>query len=236
MILGNICTRSCGFCATITGNPKGKIDEGEPQRVSDYVHAASLGYLVITSVTRDDLPDGGSSVFASVIEKVRNVQENIKIEVLIPDFAGSPESLKKVIKAKPDVMGHNVESIERLSKYVRDSRASYYNSLKILESIKNLCPQVITKSGLMLGLGENENDVMATMKDLRSREVDILTLGQYLQPSSKHFPVAEYITPEEFRRYEGIGYCLGFKSVLAGPLVRSSYRAAQTMEKAIGKC
>lgn len=236
MILGNICTRSCRFCATITGNPRGKIDEVEPYRIAEYVRAASLGYLVITSVTRDDLPDGGASIFASVIEKVRNVQENIKIEVLIPDFAGSHEALKKVINAKPDVIGHNVESVERLSKFIRDPRASYYTSLKLLGSIKYWNHQAIIKSGFMLGLGENENDVIATMKDLRNLKVDILTLGQYLQPSSKHFPVAEYVTPEKFGKYENIGYSLGFKSILAGPLVRSSYRANEVMEKASGKC
>jgi len=231
MILGDVCSRTCRFCATTTGNPGGRVDENEPQRVADFVQAMSASYIVITSVTRDDLPDGGADIYARVIGKLREADRPVKIEVLIPDFAGSRTAIEKVVKARPDVMGHNIETVRRLSRYVRDIRASYEGSLRVLKIARQLGSQLLTKSGLMLGLGEDENDVIAAMEDLRNQDVDALTLGQYLSPSPDHLPVTRYITPREFNRYEEIGYNMGFKLVHSGPLVRSSYHAAEITNK-----
>jgi len=233
MILGDTCTRSCAFCATSAGDPKGKIDNSEPDIIAEYIAAASLDYIVITSVTRDDLPDGGAGVFASVIERVRAKMKQVRIEVLIPDFGGSLAALEQVVMAQPDVIGHNIETVERLTPDVRDTRASYKTTLRILKAIKDMFPKVITKSGLMLGMGESEMDITGTLRDLRQCDVDILTIGQYLSPSPEHLPIVKYITPEDFMKYEALAYEIGFRSVVAGPLVRSSYESARAMKKAI---
>ncbi len=233
MILGDTCTRSCAFCATSTGNPRGVVDGGEPDRVADYVAAASLDYVVVTSVTRDDLPDGGADFFARVIERIKSKNKLVRIEVLIPDFGGDIHALEQVVMAKPDIIGHNIETVERLTPVVRDPMAGYKTSLGVLETIKNISPQIITKSGLMLGLGENETDIRNGISDLRRREVDILTIGQYLSPSPSHLPVVKYLNPEDFTKYENMAYEMGFKAVMAGPLVRSSYESAQAMKKVL---
>lgn len=228
MILGDICTRRCRFCAVRTGNPKGKIDREEPERIAIAVKELNLKYVVITSVDRDDLFDGGAEEFAKAVIAIKEKDSKIEVETLIPDFSGDLESLKKVVDAEPDVMGHNLETVERLTPLVRDKRARYRLSLGVLKRIKILNPGIVTKSGIMLGFGEEREEVLKTMEDMRGTGVDILTLGQYLQPTLKHLPVKRYISPEEFDEYKEVGMRMDFKDVLAGPLVRSSYYAERS--------
>ncbi len=227
MILGRICTRACKFCAIKTGNPGGVVDRDEPRRVAEAVKELGMKYVVITSVTRDDLPDGGASIYAETITRIKSSTPNVKVEVLIPDLNNDINALEKIVAAKPDVIGHNIETVKRLTKIVRDPRAGYEKSLKTLEIVKELAPEIYTKSSIMLGLGEAEDEVVAAMRDLRDVGVDILTLGQYLQPTKRHLPVVEYVHPEKFEKLRKIGEELGFLVVAAGPLVRSSYKAAE---------
>jgi len=231
MILGDICTRYCKFCATKTGNPRGIVDKDEPRRVAIAVQEMDLDYVVITSVTRDDLPDGGASIFRQTIEEIRKIKPDVYIEVLVPDFGGVRENIKTVIEAEPTVFAHNVEVVRRLTPLVRDRRASYEKSLSVLNIAKELIPDILTKSGFMVGLGETFDEVIETMRDLRQKGVDFLTIGQYLKPSPKHLEVDRYVTPEEFKVYEKIGLDMGFKYVASGPLVRSSYRAGEFFVK-----
>ncbi len=233
MILGDICTRACGFCAVKSGDPRGKIDFEETDRLAEAVKALGLQYVVLTSVSRDDLPDGGASHFTRCVRKIKEVAPLCRVEALIPDFNGNLEALSEAVKAKPDVISHNVETVARLQSWVRDSRASYSKSLKVLEVLKNLDPSIITKSSLMLGLGEREEEIVQTMRDLRSVFVDVLTLGQYLQPSSRHIEVKEYVHPKLFERYKEIGLSLGFIYVVSGPFVRTSYQAGELFSKKI---
>lgn len=233
MILGDICTRACGFCAVKSGDPRGKVDFEEADRLAEAVKALGLQYVVLTSVTRDDLPDGGASHFALCVRKIKEVAPLCRVEALIPDFNGNLEALSEAVKAKPDVISHNVETVARLQSLVRDSRASYSKSLKVLEVLKNLDPSIITKSSLMLGLGEREEEIVQTMRDLRSVFVDVLTLGQYLRPSSRHIEVKEYVHPKLFERYKEIGLSLGFIYVVSGPFVRTSYQAGELFSKKI---
>ncbi len=225
MILGDLCTRSCRFCATKTGNPHGFIEEDEPLRTALAVKEMELDYVVLTSVNRDDLPDGGSEHFAKTIKTIKEHAPSALIEVLIPDYLD--ENLKKVVDAKPDVLGHNVETVRRLTPLVRDKRFSYERSLNVLLQAKEIDPNIYTKSSIMLGLGETREEIVETMEDLRSVRVDFLTLGQYLRPTPRHYPVARFVPPEEFKEYESLGLKMGFKYVASGPLVRSSYRAAE---------
>ena len=229
MILGDRCTRNCKFCAVKKGNPS-PLDLREPENVAKAVNKLRLKYVVITSVTRDDLNDGGANQFAKTIEEVKKINKEVKIEVLIPDFKGSLASLKKVIEAKPFVLNHNVETVPRLYSEVRP-QANYIRSLKLLERSKELNSSIYTKSGLMVGLGETSNEIIEVMKDLRKVKCDVLTIGQYLRPSIKHLPVKKYIRPEKFQEYEKIGRSLGFLSVISGPFVRSSYRAEEIWDK-----
>ncbi len=223
IILGDTCTRNCRFCAVgKTENKNLKLDEDEPWRIAKAVKDLGLNYVVITSVTRDDLADGGAKIFSQTIESIRGINSDIKIEVLIPDFKGSILSLKVVLAAQPHLVGHNIETIERLYKDLRP-KANYRISLDILKKIKEIQPLFTTKSSIMLGLGETEEEVIKTIQDLLYSGCDILTLGQYLAPSPAHYPVKEFIGIEQFQRYRDIGLGLGFKSVLSGPLVRSSY-------------
>jgi len=222
MILGNNCTRNCRFCFVGKGKPE-KLDKDEPKKVAEAISELGLKYAVITSVTRDDLPDGGAKHFADTIESIREVIPSIKIEVLIPDFAGKNASINKVVSAKPDVISHNLETVVRLYPSLRSS-ADYQLSLKLLKSIKKNS-KIVTKSSLMLGLGETENEVYEVMDDLRAVDCDIITLGQYLSPSKKHSPVKQFINPEIFAKYESIAKDKGFFSVASGPFVRSSYQA-----------
>jgi lipoic acid synthetase len=221
MILGDICTRSCGFCAVKTGKPVG-LDIDEPRRVAQAVKLMGIKHAVITSVNRDDLKDGGAGIFAETIKKIRELVPECRVEVLIPDFKGDEKALDIVIEAKPDILNHNVETVPRLYKIVRP-QAKYERSLKVLEYCKK--HGLVTKTGLMLGIGEKTEEVVDVMKDLRSIDVDILTLGQYLQPTKMHLPVDRFVQPEEFEMLKKIGLEMGFKYVESGPLVRSSYHA-----------
>ncbi len=224
MLLGNTCTRNCKFCAVDkSGATVLTFDRDEPCRISRLVSLLKLNYAVITSVSRDDLADGGASIFAQTIKLIRGLPE-VKTEVLIPDFQGKVKSLKSVVNARPDVIAHNIETVKRLYPELRP-RASYGLSMEILHKIKELNPLIITKSSLMLGLGEREEEVVDTMQDLKTSRCDILILGQYLAPSIQHYPVKEFISLEKFRGYKDIGTDLGFKAVLSGPKARSSYQA-----------
>jgi lipoyl synthase len=221
MILGNICTRSCGFCAVATGRPL-PADLQEPERVAESVQLMNVKHCVITSVDRDDLKDGGATIWVQTIHAIRRVSPQTKFETLIPDFQGKWENLQLIIEAKPDIVSHNLETVRRLTKQVR-IQAKYDRSLEVLKRLKDA--GLKTKSGIMLGLGETEEEVIETMNDLRSVNCDVLTMGQYLQPTPKHLPVAEFIRPEQFEKLKTIGLEKGFRFVESGPLVRSSYHA-----------
>lgn len=223
MILGNHCSRNCRFCDVVDGDLS-EVDIDEPVRIAKAVKKLGLKYVVITSVTRDDLEDGGASQFASVIEAVRESNPDVMIEVLIPDFQGNKRALDLVIQAEPEIINHNMETIKRLYKDIRP-QAIYERSLEVLEYIKDKSKTIQTKSGLMVGLGEKSDEIHQVMKDLRSVDCDYLTIGQYLQPSKDHYPVKEYVHPDMFRAYEKYGLDLGFESVASGPLIRSSYNA-----------
>jgi len=227
MILGDRCTRDCAFCDVPTGHPD-PPDASEPERLATAVAEIGLDYVVVTSVDRDDLPDGGAEHFADCIREIRERSPETRIEVLIPDFMGDPEALRTIVRARPDVIGHNLETVRRLQGAVRDPRAGYYQSLSVLEKLTKFADgDIYTKTSLMLGFGETETEVLQAMDDLRGAAVDILTLGQYLQPSSAHPPVEEYVPPEQFDAYEEAGEDKGFLYVAAGPTVRSSYRAGE---------
>ncbi|MBZ5496870.1 MAG: lipoyl synthase [Acidobacteriia bacterium] len=223
MILGDVCTRACKFCAVKTGLPP-DYDLDEPRRVAEAIRQLNLKYAVITSVDRDDLDDGGASIFAETIRLTRQACHGIKIEVLIPDFRGDRIALGKVVEARPDVLAHNVETVPRLYRSAR-AGSRYRRSLDLLLHAKSFGPEMVTKSSIMLGLGEQLDEVVGVMKDLRGVRVDILTLGQYLQPTKQHLPVERFYTPAEFSDLRSIGLSLGFSYVESGPLVRSSYHA-----------
>jgi lipoyl synthase len=224
MIAGDRCTRACGFCAVSTAKPYA-LEADEPNRVAEAVRRLRLKHVVITAVARDDLPDGGAHHFANTILAVKEAQSQVVVEVLVPDFNGKESSINTVLSAQPDIFNHNLETVERLTPVVR-SRAKYRLSLKVLQRAKQLDPDVVTKSGIMLGLGETENELFQAMDDLRGVGVQVLTLGQYLRPTAKHLPVLEYITPQTFAFYREIAIQKGFEYVASGPLVRSSYHAA----------
>ena len=221
MILGNICTRSCGFCAVKTGKPL-PADLEEPMKIADSVLKMGVKHAVITSVDRDDLPDGGSLIWAETVRAVRKISPETTMETLIPDFGGKWENLQNIIDVAPEIVSHNLETVRRLTKEVR-IQAKYDRSLEVLFRLKK--GGMKTKSGIMLGLGETHEEIIETLEDLRSVQVDIVTLGQYLQPTPKHLPVAEFVTPQRFKEYKEIGLKMGFKYVESGPLVRSSYHA-----------
>ena len=230
MIMGSICSRGCRFCSVNSGKPV-LLDSQEPENVALAIKEWGLKYVVITSVCRDDLEDGGAAHIAKTIRAIQHKCPEIIIETLIPDFRGNQDSIIKVVKACPKVISHNIESVARLSPKVRDLRASYEQSLLVLQKIKNFDPTIFTKSSLMLGLGETEQEVIKTMRDLRATGVSILTMGQYLQPSSRHLPVMQYITPERFDWFANVAKQIGFSYVASGPLVRSSYRAGELFVK-----
>jgi len=231
MILGNICTRACGFCAVPSGKPAGPPDEDEPQRVAEAVEKMGLRYAVVTSVNRDDQPDGGAAIFARTIEEIRRRVPGCKVEVLIPDFRGAWPVLETVVAARPDVLNHNTETVPRLYRRVRKG-AVYERSLELLRRAKALAPAMPTKTGLMLGLGETREEVLAAMRDLVAQRTDILTLGQYLQPTREHLPVVRFVHPDEFAEFKRLGEAMGFRHVEAGPLVRSSYHAFEQEQAA----
>jgi lipoic acid synthetase len=223
MILGDICTRACGFCAIKTGRPL-ELDLDEPQRVAEAVEHLGLRFCVITSVNRDELDDGGAEIFAETIKAIRKRSPGTGIEVLIPDFEGNWDALQLVVDARPDILNHNIESIERLYRIVRP-QAKYRRSLELLRRAKDMAPDMVTKSGMMLGVGEDLDETRTAMLHLRESDCDVLTLGQYLRPSIKHIPVIRYVSPAEFDQLKIDGLEMGFKHVESGPLVRSSYHA-----------
>lgn len=233
MILGNICTRACGFCAVPSGKPIGPPEEDEPQRVAEAAQKMGLRYAVVTSVNRDDQSDGGAGIFARTIAEIREHVPGCKVEVLIPDFRGNWKALETVVGARPEVLNHNMETVPRLYRQVRKG-AVYERSLELLRRAKQMAPQMPTKTGMMLGLGEGRDEVLSAMRDIVQQEVDILTLGQYLQPTREHLPVARFVHPDEFAEYKRLGEELGFKHVESGPLVRSSYHAFEQEEAACG--
>ncbi|MEX2159766.1 MAG: lipoyl synthase [Dehalococcoidia bacterium] len=224
MILGDVCTRACGFCNVKTGRPDTGFDWLEPQRVARAVSTLDLDYVVITSVNRDDEPDGGAAIFAACINTIRRDRPDCRVEVLIPDLMGNWDALEAVVRAQPFVLNHNIETVPRLYARVRP-KARYERSLELLRHAKEIDPSQLTKSGLMVGLGETQEEVFDVMADLRGSRVDLLTIGQYLRPTAQHLPVVRYWRPEEFEPFVERGRELGFRNVEAGPLVRSSYRA-----------
>ncbi|MGD0485845.1 MAG: lipoyl synthase [Syntrophorhabdales bacterium] len=230
MILGDTCTRRCAFCAVKKGVPL-PVDEKEPYHIVEAIQALGLVYAVITSVTRDDLDDGGASHFASVIRAIREYDVSIRVEVLVPDFGGSEKAVRRVAEARPHVINHNIETVQRLYPRVRPE-ADFGRSIELLSRVKSLDEAIVTKSGLMLGLGEEKDEVLESMKSLRGSGCDLLTLGQYLQPSVYHYPVVRFVPPDEFADYEGAAEGIGFAGIASAPLVRSSFRAAELYGKA----
>ncbi len=231
MILGNQCSRNCRFC-NVSHQELQAVDPKEPSRVAEAAVRLGLKHVVITSVTRDDLPDGGAKHFAETIGAIRGLDDNMVVEVLIPDLQGDIEALKLIIAAKPEIINHNIETVPRLYQDVRPM-AIYERSLELLKRVKELDPSIMTKSGIMAGLGEEQQEVLSVMKDLRENGCDFLTIGQYLAPSTAHYPVKEYVKPEVFEKYRASGMAMGFSHVASSPLVRSSYNAAEAFNEAV---
>lgn len=231
MILGNTCTRSCGFCAVATGRPD-PVDWDEPQRVAEAIHLMKVKHAVLTSVDRDELKDGGSIIWYNTIKAVKNLNPNTTLETLIPDFKGQKENVQRVIDAAPEVVSHNIETVERLTRQVR-IQAKYWRSMEVIKTLKE--GGMRTKSGIMLGLGEQKEEVFQTLKDLHNAGCDVVTIGQYLQPSKRHLAVHRFVHPDEFAEYAAYGYELGLDYVESGPLVRSSYHSERHVTPGIGK-
>lgn len=231
MVMGAVCTRACRFCSVDTGNPKGWLDKDEPAKSADTVKTMGLKYVVITSVDRDDLSDGGAQHFADTVTAIKMTSPETDVEVLTPDFDGNTAAVDLLVKAGITVFAQNVETVERLTHVVRDPKAGYQQTLSLLQYCKQAHPNILTKTSLMLGFGETEAEVLQCMQDIRDHGVDILTLGQYLRPTRNHLPVVRYIPPEEFNQYRKAGLELGFMEVVAGPMVRSSYRAERVLQK-----
>ena len=235
MLMGDVCSRACRYCMVTPGRPGGALDPLEPDNVAFALSQMGLNYVVITSVDRDDLPDGGASHFARTIRLVKARSPDLLVEVLIPDFQDDLDALRTIVDAGPDVISHNIETTLSLTPSVRDPRAGYWQSLSVLKNVKKLSRQMPTKSSIMVGLGETEDEVYQTMTHLRLADVDFVTVGQYLRPSHRHLKVEEYVRPEQFERYRRLGEELGFKYVAAGPLVRSSYRAGEFFIRSLAK-
>ena len=227
MLLGDVCTRACGFCGVPTGDPGGAVDRDEPERLADAVAELGLRYAVLTSVDRDDLPDGGSALFAAAVHRLKEKIPGIRVEVLVPDFRGDRRSLGRLLATDADVFGHNVETVRRLTPRLRDRRAGYGQSLEVLAELSERAAGRPVKSGLMVGLGETRAEIRETLVDLRSVGVDVVTIGQYLRPSLRAVPVEQYAAPSEFAEMEEEAEAIGFAGVVSGPLVRSSYHALQ---------
>ena len=232
MLMGDVCTRGCKFCAVKTGNPMKELDKDEPKKLAQAIAEIKLfDYVVLTSVNRDDLEDGGSSHFAECIKEIKKEYPKIIVEVLIPDFKGNSGDLKKIADANPDVIAHNIETVERLQRHARDVRANYRQSLKVLENVKKLNPSIYTKSSIMVGIGETDDEIIQSMKDLRKINADILTIGQYLRPTDWHIAVSKFIEPSKFEYYKQKALELGFLYCASGPFVRSSYKAGELFMK-----
>lgn len=232
MILGDTCTRACRFCAVTTGNPRGIVDVDEPRRVAEAIAALDLNYVVITSVDRDDLPDGGAGIFAQTVREIKALTPRTIVEVLTPDFSGDASLMGKIVAAKPEVISQNIETVRRLTHTVRDRRAGYEQTLKILSAVKAQDPTRKTKSAILLGFGETTDEVLETMRDLREHQVDLLSIGQYLRPTDKrrHYPLVEYIHPDVFQYFKAEGIKMGYTYIASGPLVRSSYKAYEAAQ------
>lgn len=230
MLMGSVCTRACKFCAVDTGNPKGWLDKDEPKNAADSVAATGLKYVVLTSVDRDDLEDGGAQHYADCVKAIIEASPSINVETLTPDFNGNLRDLEKVLDSGIKVFAQNLETVKRLTHPVRDPRASYETTMNLLAHSKKYRPDILTKTSLMLGLGETDEEIMETMRDLREIDLDIVTFGQYLRPTPNHQPLERYVTPEEFDKYRKWGLELGFKEVVSGAFVRSSYRAERALE------
>ena len=231
MLMGAVCTRACRFCSVDTGNPNGWLDAQEPHNTAKTVALMNLDYIVLTSVNRDDLPDGGAAHYAATIEAIKQLSPKTKVEALTPDFQGKEKDVAVLLDSKVDVFAQNVETVERLTHPVRDNRAGYWQTLNVLKFAKQYRPDVLTKTSLMLGLGESDDEIIQAMDDMRAQNIDILTLGQYLQPTKNHLLVQRYVTPEDFKRFREIGLEKGFFEVASGPMVRSSYRADRVFKK-----
>jgi lipoic acid synthetase len=231
MIMGSVCTRACRFCSVDTGNPKGWLDKDEPQNVAQTVKTMDLNYIVLTSVDRDDLTDGGASHYAETVKAIKALSPKTQVEALTPDFAGQTKAVDLIVDAGIVVFAQNIETVERLTKKVRDPKAGYQQTLDVLAYCKKQHPDILTKTSLMLGLGETDEEVLQCMQDIKNHGVDILTLGQYLRPTLNHLPVERYVSPEKFLEFRNKGLAMGFLEVVSGPLVRSSYRAERALEK-----
>lgn len=233
MLMGEVCTRGCRFCNVKTGNPKGKIDNREPEKVGFSIAQMGLTYVVITSVNRDDMEDQGADHFGRTVETIKKNDPNLIVEILTPDFQGEVELINRVVDSKPDVFAHNVETVERLTPSVRDPRAGYQQSLDVLAQVKKRDPEMYTKSSLMLGLGETDKEIMQCLHDLKAVGCDVITFGQYLQPSPRHLKVQEYIKPEKFKYWQKVAEDMDFLYCASGPLVRSSYKAGEFFMKGV---
>lgn len=233
MLMGEVCTRGCRFCNVKTGNPKGKIDNREPEKVGWSIAQMGLTYVVLTSVNRDDMEDQGADHFGRTVEVIKKNDSNVIVEILTPDFQGDADLINRVVDSKPDVFAHNVETVERLTPSVRDPRASYWQSLDVLAQVKKRDPEMYTKSSLMLGLGETDKEIMQALKDLKDVGCDVITFGQYLQPSARHLKVIDYIKPEQFQYWKKVSDDMGFLYCASGPLVRSSYKAGEFFMKGV---
>ncbi len=233
MILGDTCTRGCRFCAVKTGKPGGVVDVSEPENVARAVAEIGLRYVVLTMVNRDDLADGGAGHVAETIRRLHALNPNLLVEALVGDFLGREVDLRMIVDARPDVFAHNVEVVPRVTRLVRDVRCSYEQSLEVLRKAKQLAPERLTKSSLMVGAGESDEEVTQVLKDLREAQVDVVTLGQYLRPTGKHLPVDRYVEPSQFEQWRAQAMQMGFKFAASGPLVRSSYRAAEVFVRAM---
>tara|TARA_B100000287_G_scaffold429580_1_gene483193 strand:- start:217 stop:1179 length:963 start_codon:yes stop_codon:yes gene_type:complete len=231
MLMGSVCTRACKFCSVDTGNPNKWLDKDEPINTAKAVKTMNLKYVVLTSVNRDDLPDGGAQHFAETVQLIKELNPRTAVEALTPDFKGLSSSIDTIVNCGLEVFAQNIETVERLTHQVRDIRAGYQQTLDVLAEAKKINPKVLTKTSIILGLGETEAEIKTTMDDLITNNVDILTIGQYLRPTVNHHPVARWVTPAEFERYRDIGLQKGFLEVVSGPMVRSSYRAERALEK-----
>ena len=230
MLMGDTCTRACQFCSVNTGNPNGWLDKDEPEKIANTIALMNLKYIVLTCVNRDDIPDGGAQHFANTVNAIKEKDRNIEIEVLTSDFNGSKEAVKTVIDSPIKVFAQNIETVERLTHPIRDPRAGYSKTLKVLRFAKKINPKIITKTSIIVGLGETDEEIYKTYKDLRDHKVDIVTLGQYLRPTLNHHPVDRWVTPQQFEKYRQKGLDYGFLEVISGPMVRSSYRAERALD------
>ena len=231
MLMGSVCTRACKFCSVDTGNPNGWLDKDEPLNTAKAVQIMKLKYVVLTSVNRDDLPDGGAQHFANTVKLIKDLNPNTAVEALTPDFKGLSSSIETLVNCGLEVFAQNIETVERLTHHVRDIRAGYQQTLDVLAESKRINSKVLTKTSIILGLGEKDSEIEQTLNDLAKNKVDIVTIGQYLRPTRNHHPIERWVTPEEFEKYRQIGLSKGFLEVVSGPMVRSSYRAERALEK-----